>query len=82
MTRYPAVHSRQPEATDRSRIGRGNRLGAALGYGQWRNGSTDGSTVSAGQKPFPEVIAKRPQQDSNLRTRLRRPLLYPLSYGG
>ena len=24
----------------------------------------------------------RPQQDSNLRTRLRRPLLYPLSYGG
>ena len=38
---------------------------------------------------FPQVkklIAKfielRPQQDSNLRTRLRRPLLYPLSYGG
>jgi site-specific DNA recombinase len=26
--------------------------------------------------------ASRPQQDSNLRTRLRRPLLYPLSYGG
>jgi hypothetical protein len=24
----------------------------------------------------------RPRQDSNLRTRLRRPLLYPLSYGG
>jgi CheY-like chemotaxis protein len=24
----------------------------------------------------------RPQQDSNLRTRLRRPMLYPLSYGG
>ena len=24
----------------------------------------------------------RPQQDSNLRTRLRRPVLYPLSYGG
>ena len=23
-----------------------------------------------------------PQQDSNLRTRLRRPALYPLSYGG
>lgn len=23
-----------------------------------------------------------PRQDSNLRTRLRRPLLYPLSYGG
>ena len=25
---------------------------------------------------------KCPRQDSNLRTRLRRPLLYPLSYGG
>ena len=25
---------------------------------------------------------KRPQQDSNLRSRLRRPMLYPLSYGG
>jgi hypothetical protein len=23
-----------------------------------------------------------PRQDSNLRTRLRRPALYPLSYGG
>jgi hypothetical protein len=28
------------------------------------------------------LIGWRPQQDSNLRTRLRRPLLYPLSYGG
>src|SRR5690348_5147861 len=26
--------------------------------------------------------SERPQQDSNLRTRLRRPVLYPLSYGG
>ena len=26
--------------------------------------------------------SKRPQQDSNLRTWLRRPVLYPLSYGG
>ena len=25
---------------------------------------------------------RRPRQDSNLRTRLRRPVLYPLSYGG
>ena len=31
---------------------------------------------------FPLVVGWRPQQDSNLRTRLRRPLLYPLSYGG
>ena len=34
--------------------------------------------ISAGQELFPEC----PRQDSNLRTRLRRPLLYPLSYGG
>ena len=27
-------------------------------------------------------ITWRPQQDSNLRTRLRRAVLYPLSYGG
>ena len=27
-------------------------------------------------------ITGRPRQDSNLRTRLRRPMLYPLSYEG
>ena len=27
-------------------------------------------------------MGARPRQDSNLRSRLRRPLLYPLSYGG
>jgi two-component system, OmpR family, response regulator MtrA len=27
-------------------------------------------------------MPRRPRQDSNLRTRLRRPALYPLSYGG
>src|ERR1700743_3409857 len=27
-------------------------------------------------------ITRRPRQDSNLRTRLRRPVLYPLSYEG
>ena len=29
-----------------------------------------------------EASVKRPRQDSNLRTRLRRPMLYPLSYEG
>ena len=38
--------------------------------------------VVAGERPFSSGQAKRPQQDSNLRTRLRRPMLYPLSYGG
>jgi hypothetical protein len=39
------------------------------------NGTAGQSTSGAGQKG-------RPQQDSNLRSRLRRPLLSPLSYGG
>jgi hypothetical protein len=28
------------------------------------------------------LLTERPRQDSNLRHRLRRPVLYPLSYGG
>lgn len=31
---------------------------------------------------FRSLTGECPRQDSNLRTRLRRPLLYPLSYGG
>ena len=38
--------------------------------------------VLAGQRPIDAAHDKRPQQDSNLRSRLRRPLLSPLSYGG
>ena len=38
--------------------------------------------VTAGQRPFGAGNEERPQQDSNLRSRLRRPLLSPLSYGG
>src|ERR1700690_2520844 len=38
--------------------------------------------VVAGERRFCPGHGKRPQQDSNLRTRLRRPMLYPLSYGG
>src|SRR5580704_15258516 len=38
--------------------------------------------VPAGQTPQSPAHDKRPQQDSNLRSRLRRPLLSPLSYGG
>jgi CheY-like chemotaxis protein len=30
----------------------------------------------------PWAVSERPRQDSNLRTRLRRPVLYPLSYEG
>jgi hypothetical protein len=38
--------------------------------------------VPAGQGPIDADSTMRPQQDSNLRSRLRRPLLSPLSYGG
>ena len=37
---------------------------------------------TAGQARKRPAHDKRPQQDSNLRSRLRRPLLSPLSYGG
>jgi hypothetical protein len=37
---------------------------------------------TAGQSQETPVQMGRPQQDSNLRSRLRRPMLYPLSYGG
>jgi hypothetical protein len=39
-------------------------------------------SVPAGQDRVGAVNDGRPQQDSNLRSRLRRPLLSPLSYGG
>jgi hypothetical protein len=42
-------------------------------------GTTD---VSARQGLVSPLQTGCPRQDSNLRTRLRRPLLYPLSYGG
>ncbi len=45
---------------------------------RWRRASC----VVAGQQRFWLLGGERPRQDSNLRTRLRRPLLYPLSYGG
>jgi hypothetical protein len=39
-------------------------------------------SVPAAQSRVDAGIDGRPQQDSNLRSRLRRPLLSPLSYGG
>jgi hypothetical protein len=63
-------------------------------YGAWNPSSGDARRhdvsedvkqafgVRAGQDTISAAQQKRPQQDSNLRTRLRRPMLYPLSYGG
>jgi hypothetical protein len=54
------------------------------GIGGQRMALADITTIYiiAGEWQFYPGQAKRPQQDSNLRTRLRRPMLYPLSYGG
>ena len=52
---------------------------------RWHDVSEDvkqPARVLAGQRPIGAAHDKRPQQDSNLRSRLRRPLLSPLSYGG
>jgi hypothetical protein len=49
---------------------------------RWRSQQYGPDHISPGQGGFTQVTGWRPQQDSNLRTRLRRPLLYPLSYGG
>ena len=65
-----------------TRIGHGHRPEAASDGGKWRNDNSGDLNVAAGQEMFSLVPRWRPQQDSNLRTRLRRPSLYPLSYGG
>src|SRR6478609_4640053 len=54
----------------------------ASGDGKWRRGHTTTRSITAGKGKFSEVLKERPRHDSNVRTRLRRPLLYPLSYGG
>jgi hypothetical protein len=62
----------------------GGRNTAPGGVGGQRMALADITTiyVVAGERRFCPGQARRPQQDSNLRTRLRRPMLYPLSYGG
>ena len=47
-----------------------------------RHGTSSSQRRTRCPTPTRGWSAKRPQQDSNLRTRLRRPMLYPLSYGG
>jgi hypothetical protein len=53
------------------------------GHGIWRRSRSDhGHAVLPAQLLVIADLGRRPQQDSNLRSRLRRPLLSPLSYGG
>jgi len=64
------------------RISRDQRHSAAYDDAQRHMIENRVSDVSARQGLVSRVTAGCPRQDSNLRTRLRRPLLYPLSYGG
>ena len=66
----------------RALLGHGYQRRVASGDAQWRNQPEGQSNDSAVRSVILLVVFGRPQQDSNLRTRLRRPLLYPLSYGG
>ena len=63
------------------------RVWRAEAVSRWRLPTSDGGTKSALSWPGRQEDCFRrsegcPRQDSNLRTRLRRPMLYPLSYGG
>jgi hypothetical protein len=82
MTTFDPEASRRRSAAHRSLLGHSNRPEAAFHDGQWRNQSQSRNAMPAGGVASFEFKIERPQQDSNLRTRLRRPLLYPLSYGG
>lgn len=60
-----------------------HRITAAVGPdNQGRPGALDDQLAArhATRRRFPP--GRRPRQDSNLRSRLRRAVLYPLSYGG
>ena len=65
-----------------TRIGHKHRPKAAFGDGQWRNGYPRYRDISATERTISLAVFECPRQDSNLRSRLRRPLLSPLSYGG
>ena len=54
----------------------GQRGSAAANRGHFLYG------VVPAKRPAQSRNQGRPRQDSNLRTRLRRPMLYPLSYEG
>ncbi len=82
MTLNSTARSRRQRRCARARIGHGHRPTEAFGDGKWRNENTRPDGIAAAQMLFGKVVSGRPRQDSNLRTRLRRPLLYPLSYGG
>ena len=63
-------------------LGCRDRRRMAYSGGSWRTENRSLANVSPGSRIISLLVTRRPQQDSNLRSRLRRPLLSPLSYGG
>ncbi len=63
-------------------LGCRDRRRMAYGGGSWRTENRSLADVSPSGQDISLLVTERPQQDSNLRSRLRRPLLSPLSYGG
>ena len=76
---------RYPGRADLHRARGELRSGGRVGGRSPEHRQTGLSRIS-GKRPAQRVSGRQadgcPRQDSNLRTRLRRPLLYPLSYGG
>ena len=56
-------------------IGGGTRRTAAHRGGRWRNQEGGLDPICPGQDRLSLILTRRPQQDSNLRTRLRSALL-------
>ena len=66
----------------RALLGHRYRRQAALGDAQWRNQHRGRLGDLTAQQKISLAVFECPRQDSNLRSRLRRPLLSPLSYEG
>ena len=69
----PADRAAAPRArAARAPYGRGTWRMATHHGGRWRNRETGRDRITPGQGQYSRMISWRPQQDSNLRTRLRR----------
>src|SRR5689334_8159285 len=68
-----------PTVARGNEIGAGSRLAGSGVTGNRQGVRETRKKARAGAQAF---VVRRPRQDSNLRTRLRRAVLYPLSYAG
>ena len=82
MTSISTARSMPRPGSFWTRIGHRHWPRMASGDGQWRNGYLRPSGIAATETRISLAVFECPRQDSNLRSRLRRPLLSPLSYWG